>query len=73
MRVLVLGGSGGMGRYAVKTLLEFDSITQVVIADRNHQAAVSFSESCNDSRSSAKGVDITQAESLACSREPSQQ
>ncbi|MFT6043096.1 MAG: saccharopine dehydrogenase-like NADP-dependent oxidoreductase [Porticoccaceae bacterium] len=60
---------GGMGRFAVKTLLEFDSITQVVIADRNHQAAVSFSESCNDSRSSPKGVDITQAESLAASLE----
>ena len=33
MKVLALGGSGGMGRYAVETALTFDGIEQIIVAD----------------------------------------
>ena len=35
MKVLALGGSGGMGRFAVATLMDFDNVNEVIVADIN--------------------------------------
>ena len=35
MKLLALGGSGGMGQYAVRAALGYDFVESVVIADRN--------------------------------------
>ena len=46
MKVLALGGCGGMGRYAVRTALEFDFVEEVVVADRDGDAASRFAHEC---------------------------
>lgn len=33
MRVIAVGGCGGMGRFAVQTALTFDFVDQLIIAD----------------------------------------
>ena len=35
MKVLALGGSGGMGRYAVETALTFDGTEQIIVGSLN--------------------------------------
>jgi saccharopine dehydrogenase-like NADP-dependent oxidoreductase len=45
MKVLALGGSGGMGRHAVETALTFDGIEQIIVADINEEAANSYANS----------------------------
>ena len=40
MKVLALGGSGGMGRFAVATCMAFDNISEVIVADINADAAI---------------------------------
>ena len=42
MKVLALGGSGGMGRFAVETCMNFDNISEVIVADINADAAIAF-------------------------------
>jgi saccharopine dehydrogenase-like NADP-dependent oxidoreductase len=39
MKVIALGGTGGMGRYAVRTAAGFDFVKEIVIADRDGEAA----------------------------------
>ncbi len=39
MKVICLGGTGGMGRYAVRTAAAFDFVDEVIIADLNIKAA----------------------------------
>ena len=34
IRVVALGGCGGMGQFAVRTAIHFDFIDEIVIADR---------------------------------------
>lgn len=46
MRVIAMGGCGGMGRFAVQTALTFDFVDQIVVADRNGEAAATFTEEC---------------------------
>ena len=41
----MLGGSGGMGRFAVRAALTFDGITEIVVADLNAEGAKAFIES----------------------------
>ena len=33
MKVLAIGGSGGMGRYAVAAMQDFDTVERIVVAD----------------------------------------
>ena len=63
MRVLALGGSGGMGRFAVRTAVELDSIERVVVADLDADAAEEFSRSVG-SKVQALGLDVTDQDAL---------
>ena len=63
MRVLALGGSGGMGRFAVRTAVELDSIERVVVADQDADAAKEFSRSVG-SKVQALGLDVTDQDAL---------
>ena len=47
MRVLALGGSGGMGRFAVETSMQFENISEIFVADINADAAIAFSNTMN--------------------------
>ena len=42
MKVLALGGSGGMGRFAVETAMHFDNIEHILVADINESKRFSF-------------------------------
>lgn len=42
MKVVCLGGTGGMGRYAARTAAAFDFVDNVIIADLNLKAAEAF-------------------------------
>ena len=48
MRVLALGGSGGMGRFAVETSMQFKNISKIFVADINADAAIAFSNTMNE-------------------------
>ncbi len=39
MHIIVLGGAGAMGRVTVRTLIEYEDVDQVTIADYNEQRA----------------------------------
>ena len=39
MKVIILGGCGGMGRYASKAISSFDQIQSLTIADLNKENA----------------------------------
>ena len=62
-RVVALGGCGGMGRFAVKTLLDFDCVDQVIIADKNIERAEAFARSCGQ-KAKARRIDIRDSEEL---------
>ena len=40
MKVLALGGSGGMGRFAVETSMNFENVSEIVVADINAEEAL---------------------------------
>ena len=63
MKVLALGGSGGMGRYAVHYLYKIEQINKIYIADINSLSAKKFA-SHFDSRVEGFGLDIRDFESL---------
>ena len=63
MKVIALGGTGGMGRYAVQTAARFDYVEEIVIADRNGEAAEQFARKIGKK---ARGVtvDVQDADGL---------
>ena len=63
MKVLALGGSGGMGRYAVQYLYKIEQIDKIYIADVNALSAKKFASYFN-SRVEGFGLDIRDFESL---------
>ena len=58
VKVLAIGGSGGMGRFAVREMLSCESIGSVVVADINAQSAASFASDFGG-RASSLGLDVT--------------
>ena len=44
MKVIILGGCGGMGRYASKAISSFDQIQSLTIADLNQEDAEEFAK-----------------------------
>lgn len=46
LRVMALGGCGGMGQFAVRTALNFDFVKEIVVADRDGERARVFAETC---------------------------
>ena len=63
MKILALGGSGGMGRYAVRSLYNVKQIDKIYIADVNALSAVEFASNF-DTRVEGFGLDITNYELL---------
>ena len=64
MKVLCLGGSGGMGRYATKAIANFKELEAITIADLNKDAAEEFAKSF-DTKVQGIGLDVTDTKKLA--------
>ena len=64
MKVLCLGGSGGMGRYATKAIADFEELEAITIADLNKDAAEEFAKSF-DTKVQGIGLDVTDTKKLA--------
>ena len=64
MKVLCLGGSGGMGRYAVRVIAKFPELEAITIADLNEDAAKEFANSF-DVNVHGIGLDVTDNRKLA--------
>ena len=63
MKVLAIGGSGGMGRHAVSLIQSFDTVTEITVADLNESSANSFAAEMN-SKVSAIGLDVNDSEAM---------
>ena len=63
MKILALGGSGGMGRFAVSSLINHEKIKKIYVADVNASSAKTFASNF-DSRVEGIELDITNNESL---------
>ena len=63
MKVLALGGSGGMGRFSSYAISNYSNITKVTIADLNEANAKEFSNHFDD-RFTGIGLDVTDKEHL---------
>ena len=63
MRVLAIGGSGGMGRHAVSLIQSFGSVLEIIVADLNESSANSFAAEMN-SKVSAIGLDVNDTEAM---------
>ena len=63
MKILAIGGSGGMGRFAVKALQDLETIEQIVVADLNADSAQGFANPMND-KVSAMPLDVSDALAL---------
>ena len=55
MKVIILGGCGGMGRYASKTISTFDQIQSLTIADLNKEEAEEYAKQLG---SNVKGIEL---------------
>ncbi|MBV9710743.1 MAG: saccharopine dehydrogenase NADP-binding domain-containing protein [Ktedonobacteraceae bacterium] len=64
MHIIVLGGAGAMGRIAVRTLLEFEDIDQVTIADYNEERALEVASSLASSKIQVRQIDVNDEERL---------
>jgi saccharopine dehydrogenase-like NADP-dependent oxidoreductase len=64
MKVLALGGCGGMGQFAVRTALEYEFVEKITIADVNLNAAKQFSLACGP-KAVASHLDITDEKALS--------
>ena len=63
MKILALGGSGGMGRFAVRSLINHKAIKKIYIADLNGSSAKDFASNFDD-RVEGLELDITNNEAL---------
>tara|TARA_B100000768_G_scaffold46022_1_gene44805 strand:- start:10761 stop:11921 length:1161 start_codon:yes stop_codon:yes gene_type:complete len=64
MKVLCLGGSGGMGRFATKAIIDFKELEAITVADLNKDAAEEFANSF-DAKVQGIGLDVTDNKKLA--------
>ena len=64
MKVLCLGGSGGMGRHAVRVISKFPELEAITIADLNEEAAKEFANSF-DANIKGIGLDVTDNKKMA--------
>ena len=63
MKILALGGSGGMGRFAVRSLINHEKIKKILVADLNVLSAKTFASNF-DNRVEGLELDITNNEAL---------
>jgi saccharopine dehydrogenase-like NADP-dependent oxidoreductase len=64
MRVVALGGCGGMGRFAVRTALTYDFVDEIIIADLDGERARGFAQECGQ-KVSHKEIDVEDSSALA--------
>ena len=63
MKILALGGSGGMGRFAVRSLINHEKIKKIFVADINAPSAKTFASNF-DNKVESLELDITNNEAL---------
>lgn len=63
LRVVALGGPGGMGRYAARTAAALDCVGRVVVADRDGAAAQRFADTLGP-KARAATIDVTDTPAL---------
>src|SRR5256885_6488697 len=65
MHIMVLGGAGAMGRITVRTLIEYEDVDQVTIADYNEERAREVAATLGSSKIQVKQIDVNDSERLA--------
>ena len=63
MRVIALGGCGGMGRFAVRQALTYGFVKEIIVADFDGEKARDFAEECGPKVSPAE-VDVSDSSDL---------
>ena len=63
MRVLAIGGSGGMGRHAVSLIQNFGTVEEIIVADLNKKSAIGFASEMN-SKVRAIGLDVNDTSAM---------
>ena len=61
MKVLCLGGSGGMGRYTTKAIVNFKELEAITIADLNKDAAEDFFSAYQELKEFNECLDISRS------------
>ena len=64
MKVLVLGGSGGMGRFTSRAISSIEGISLITIADLNAKAVKEFATSFKNNKITGVGLDVLDREML---------
>jgi saccharopine dehydrogenase-like NADP-dependent oxidoreductase len=65
MHIIVLGGAGAMGRVTVRTLIEYDDVDQVTIADYNQERASEVASTLNSGKIQVRQIDASDSERLS--------
>ena len=63
MKILAIGGSGGMGQFAVSAAQHFQHVEQIVVADLNVDGARGFADQLNE-KVSAMPLDVSDRAAL---------
>lgn len=63
MKVLALGGSGGMGRWAARTAASINEVERLVVADLNGRAAAEFAGTLGP-KAKGMALDVTNRDAL---------
>lgn len=58
MKILAIGGSGGMGRFAVDAAQHFNTVERIEVADLNEASAQNFAAQLNN-KVNAIGLDVS--------------
>jgi len=64
LKVIALGGCGGMGRYAVRTALGYEFVREIIIADVDEKRGQAFAEKCGPKTLFQK-IDVNDPPALA--------
>ena len=64
MKILILGGSGGMGRFASRAISSIENISLITIADLNAQSVKEFADSFKSTKIIGRGLDVLDKEAL---------
>lgn len=64
MKILAIGGGGAMGRVVVRTALQYDFVTEVVVAGIDEARATRFVAALGDVRARVLPLDVTDAAAL---------
>ena len=63
MKILAIGGSGGMGRFDVDAAQHFNSVERIEVADLNEASAQNFVAQLNN-KVNAIGLDVSDDSAL---------